>query len=73
MSDIKTGLFAKKPSDNTPDFIKAKVSIKADEAIEFINANRNAAGYINLDLKESQAGNLYFALNNWAPDPDAAP
>lgn len=73
MSDIKTGLYAKKPSGNTPDFIKAKVSIKAEEAIEFIRANANANGYINLDLKESQQGNLYFQLNNWNPGASDAP
>ena len=73
MSEIKTGMYAKKPTGNTPSFIKAKVSIKADEAIDFIKNNTNQNGYVNLDLKESQQGNFYFQLNNWNPGETDAP
>lgn len=61
------GMFAGKPSENAPEFIKAKISIKAAELIPFLEKHVNNAGYLNLDLKESKAGKLYLELNTYKP------
>ncbi len=68
MSDKKkTGFFFKEPTGNTPDFIKAKVSGKVEEAIAFLKSIENENGYFNLDLKLGQNGGYYFQENNWKP------
>lgn len=59
------GIFAEKPSDKAPSFLKAKVSINVDQLIPFISKHKNGAGYVNLDLKESKGGKLYFSLNEY--------
>lgn len=61
------GIMAKKPHEKAPDFIKAKVSVKADAFIPFIEANTNERGWLNLELKESREGKLYFSLDSFEP------
>jgi hypothetical protein len=70
------GIYFGKPHPNAPDFIKGKIDIKAEDAIEFIKEHANYKGYVNLDLKESKAGNLYLELNTFVPSdsgPDEEP
>lgn len=74
MSDKQnTGFYFKEPSGKTPDFIKSKVGVNVKQAIEWLTANQNESGYVNLDLKLSQNGNYYFAVNNWKPEGNDAP
>jgi len=74
MSDFpKTGFYAKKPSERAPDFIKAGISVKVEDAIEYLTQNQNEAGYVNFDLKESQSGSFYLQLNNYKPKINDAP
>ena len=44
------GLFAKAPHPNAPDFVKAKISIKREELINWLN-NRSDE-WVNIDVKE---------------------
>jgi len=72
MSDLifVKGLSAKKPHENAPSFIIADISAKVAELHEWLNNNQglaNDAGFINLQLKESKAGNLYIAVNDFKP------
>ena len=72
MSDLifVNGLSAKKPHENAPSFIIADISAKVAELHEWLNNNQglaNDAGFINLQLKESKAGNLYIAVNDFKP------
>lgn len=60
------GLIFKKPKDGTPDFVKAKLSIKREELIAFLQGQEGE--WINADLKESRAGKLYCAIDSWKPD-----
>jgi hypothetical protein len=46
----------------TPHFILGTMSIKADEAVEFINKNKNDKGWINIECKVSKQGNPYMVL-----------
>lgn len=62
------GIYFNKPHENAPEFVKGKIDIKADEAIEFINANKNEKGYVNLDLLKSKQGKLYLKLNDFKPE-----
>lgn len=56
-----------KPSEQTPEWIKGKVSVKVDSFIEFLKKHQNENGWVNIDLRKSQKGELYFALNTFKP------
>lgn len=60
------GFIFKKPREGTPTFVKGSLSIKVDEAIEWLKANAHSE-WINLDLKQSKEGKLYLQLNEWKP------
>lgn len=59
------GMFVEKPSEKAPEFIKAKISFKVADVIEFLKEHENNAGYVNCDLKESKEGKLYLQLNTF--------
>ena len=56
-----------KRREGAPSFVIGQVSIKASEAIEFLLANQNDAGYVNLDVKQSQNEAYYMELNTYKP------
>ena len=60
------GFIFKRPREGAPEFVKGALSIKVDEAIAFLQKHNNA-GWVNLDLKNSQGGKLYLQLNDWKP------
>ena len=64
------GLFAKAPHPNAPDFVKAKISIKREELISWLN-NRSDE-WVNIDVKEGRTGKWYASVDNWKPDPAMA-
>lgn len=47
---LAKGLFANAPHPTAPEFVKGKLSIKVDDFIEFLQANKNEKGYVNIDL-----------------------
>lgn len=57
------GIYFDRPNPNAPEFIKGKVSIKSDKLIPFLQKHTNPSGYVNLTLKESKQGKLYFELD----------
>jgi len=61
------GLRFEEPAETAPDFIKGRISIKADELIAFCQKHKNEKGWLNVDLKESKGGKKYFELNTWKP------
>lgn len=61
------GFIAKKPHDKAPDFVKAHISVKVEDAIKFLQ-DSNKKGWVNLDLKEAKSGNFYLELNEWKPE-----
>ena len=67
------GLIAKAPNDNAPDFIKARLSIKVDELIEFLQSNKKPDGWVNCDIKVSKGGKWYVELDTWEPSAAAKP
>ena len=49
--------FIFKTKDNAPDFVIGQISIKVEEAVEFLQNNaRN--GWVNLDAKYGKSGKL---------------
>ena len=64
------GLFAKAPHPNAPDFVKAKISIKREELINWLN-NRSDE-WVNIDVKEGRTGKWYASVDNWKHDPAMA-
>lgn len=57
-----------KRNPNAPKFVIGNISIKKAELIAFIQANDNGTEWMNIDVKESKAGKLYCALNNYKKD-----
>ena len=49
--EFPKGLFANKPHEKAPDFIKAGLNIKRDEFIEWLKGQPES---VNLDIKESK-------------------
>jgi len=70
MSDVKfvDGLMVKKPHQNAPDFVKAGLSIKREELINWLQGQ--SGEWINIDIKESQKGSWYAQVNDWQPQGD---
>lgn len=68
MSDLPKGFFFDRPREGAPDFVKGKLGIKVDDAVEFLRENRNDKGYVNLDLLVSKEGKPYLKLNDWKPE-----
>ena len=56
--------FIFKRNDNAPDFVVGKLSIKAQDAIMFIN-HHNKNGWLNLDIKKSKEGKFYMELDTY--------
>lgn len=67
MSDVQfvDGLMVKKPHSNAPDFVKASLSIKREDLINWLQGQ--SSEWINVDVKESKKGSWYAQVNDWQP------
>lgn len=67
MSDAKfiDGLIAKAPNERAPEYVKAKLSLKRAELIAWLQ--QQDGELINADVKVSQNGKWYAAVDNWKP------
>jgi hypothetical protein len=68
----KERIFAKgfyvKQNPQAPDYVIGNLSIKADEAIEFIKEHTNDMGWVNLSMmKSKEEGKAYIELNTYEP------
>jgi hypothetical protein len=69
MAELMKGMFFDRPKEGAPEFVKGKLSIKVADAIPFLEANKNGAGYVNADLLLSKdKTKLYLQLNDWKPE-----
>jgi hypothetical protein len=68
VSDTKfiDGLIVKAPNERAPEYVKAKLSIRREELIGFLQAQ--SGDWINADIKVSQGGKWYAAVDEWKPD-----
>jgi len=65
MSNVQfpSGISAFKPNDKAPSFIKANLSIKKAELIEWLKSQGDT---VKLDLKESKdSGKYYLSVNDF--------
>ena len=65
MSNVQfpSGISAFKPNDKAPSFIKANISIKKAELIEWLKSQGDT---VKLDLKESKdSGKYYLSVNDF--------
>jgi hypothetical protein len=54
------------------DFVKAKVSFKVDEFVQWLHDNQKN-GWVNVDILESKQGNVYAKLNDFTPEKKEVP
>lgn len=59
------GFMPKRPHENAPDFVKAKVNIKREEMLQWLSARDDE--WITLDIKEARSGKWYASVDNWKP------
>jgi len=67
------GLFYKLPSDKAPKFIKANLSFNVVKFVEFLQAQQNERGWVNIDVKESREGKIYAEVNTWQAEKKDVP
>jgi hypothetical protein len=61
------GLIFKLPSERAPDFIRGKISINAQEFMQFLQTHA-VNGWVNIDLKVSKGGKAYAELDTYQRD-----
>ena len=59
------GLIVKAPKETAPDFVKANLSIKRQELVNWLSGKQDE--WINLDVKEGKTGKWYAEVNTWKP------
>jgi hypothetical protein len=64
--EFVNGLIAKAPHERAPEYVKAKLSIKREELIEWLESREGE--WINADVKVSQGGKWYVAVDTWKPE-----
>lgn len=62
--------FSFKRSENAPDFVVGRLSLKVDEAIAFIKKYEKK-GWVNLNVKTARSGNIYVELDTYEPKTEA--
>jgi|TARA_R100001440_G_scaffold2463_1_gene7028 hypothetical protein len=55
-----------KRRDNAPDFVVGNLSLKAEEAIQFIK-DRTKNGWVNLNINQAKSGSFYVELDTYEP------
>ena len=65
-NEFVNGLIVKAPNDNAPEYVKAKLSIKREELIAWLQTKDSE--WVNADIKVSQTGKWYVSVDNWKPN-----
>lgn len=59
--------FMFKMNPNSPEWVVGSLSLKAEEAIEFIKNNTDK-GWVNLKVNVGKSGKPYVELDTWKPE-----
>lgn len=60
------GLYVFAPSERSPSFVKAKLSIKPEQLQEWLKtAKTNEKGYVSIDVLEAKSGKWYGKLDTY--------
>lgn len=65
-AEFIAGLIAKAPNEKAPEYVKAKLSIKREELIAWLQSKEG--DWINADIKVSAKGNWYVQVDSWKPN-----
>lgn len=65
-TEFVNGLIVKAPNENAPEYVKAKLSIKREELIAWLQTRDGE--WVNADVKVSTGGKWYAAVDNWKPN-----
>lgn len=70
MADIEfiDGLNAKAPNQGAPEYVKAKLSIKREALMAWLQ--QRDGEWINAEIKEAKSGKWYVAVDAWKPNSD---
>ena len=60
--------FMFKMNPNSPEWVVGSLSLKAEEAIDFIKNNTDK-GWVNLKINVGKSGKPYVELDTWKPEP----
>jgi hypothetical protein len=60
------GLIVKAPHQRAPEYVKAKLSIKREELIAWLQ--QQSGEWINADVKVSRGGKWFAAVDTWKPN-----
>ena len=63
--EFANGLLAKAPHENSPDFVKAKLSVNKESFIAWLHTKTEA--WVNLDVKVAKSGKWYAEVDNFKP------
>lgn len=71
----KDKVFAKgfnfKRSENAPEWVVGKLSIKLEDAMPFLTQNQSN-DWVNLNVVQGKMGNYYIELDTWKPTGQAS-
>lgn len=63
--------FIFKRNPKAPSFVIGRVSMKVEEAINFLKTHEKN-GWVNVDIKEARSGNHYIELDTFVANNDSA-
>lgn len=67
-TELPKGLYANKPHENAPDWVKSKLSIQRDDFAQWLlDQTPNEKGWINFDILESKEGKYYVKVDDFKP------
>jgi len=69
--EFPKGFIVKKPRDGAPDFVKASISIKVAELVEWLSSREG--DWVNIDVKEAKSGHWYSSVNTYKPKQENKP
>jgi hypothetical protein len=58
--------FSFKRNEKAPDFVVGRLSMKVEDAVDFLKENEKK-GYVNVNIKKSRGGNFYVELDTFEP------
>lgn len=64
MAELAKGFYFEKPREGAPDFIKARISVKVEDAIATLKEYKNDSGYVNLELLKKKDGTGHYLQVN---------
>lgn len=57
-------LYVNDPSEKAPDFVKFNVWINAEQFKEFLDANKDAKWFVNIDIKQKRDQSWHYGELN---------